>query len=214
MTAAVKNDTIEIARACDAVWKVIQKNHPDVPNVAITIGSGVTGKKLNWGHFHSNIWERNGEPVHELFIGGEGLRRGASELLATLLHEAAHGIAQTRKIRETSRQGRFHNAKFKSIAEELGLELQHDSSIGWSVTTVPEATQKKYAPQIKKLDGVLGIYRRIVMGTPTRKSNNNGITMECLCGRKIRIAKTVAAVGPIYCGVCDEPFAGPEEEEE
>jgi hypothetical protein len=43
--------------------------------------------------------------------------------LATLLHEAAHGLAHVRKIPDTSRQGRYHNRRYQVLAEELGLDV-------------------------------------------------------------------------------------------
>ncbi|WP_297495484.1 hypothetical protein [Pseudonocardia sp.] len=42
-------------------------------------------------------------------------------MLATLLHEAAHALAHVRGIKDSSRQGRWHNAKFKALSEELGI---------------------------------------------------------------------------------------------
>jgi hypothetical protein len=39
------------------------------------------------------------------------------------MHEATHGVAWTRQIADTSRQGRSHNGRFRAIAEELGLEV-------------------------------------------------------------------------------------------
>ena len=55
-------------------------------------------------------------------ISGEGLRRSPREVLGTLLHEAAHALAHARGIKDTSRQGRYHNKHFKTLAEELGLD--------------------------------------------------------------------------------------------
>jgi len=55
----------------------------------------------------------------ELFVGGEGLRRGAREVLATLLHEAAHGVATTRGVKDTSRQGRYHNRRFAELGAAI-----------------------------------------------------------------------------------------------
>ena len=69
-------------------------------------------------------------------ISGEGLRRTPRDVLGTLLHEAAHALADARGIKDTSRQGRYHNTKFKMLAEELGLTVDHDPTIGWSVTTI------------------------------------------------------------------------------
>ncbi len=35
--------------------------------------------------------------------------RGAADVLGTLLHETAHALAHVRDIKDTSRQGRWHN---------------------------------------------------------------------------------------------------------
>jgi len=34
----------------------------------------------------------------EVFVGGEGLRRGSADVLATLLHEAAHALEHVRGL--------------------------------------------------------------------------------------------------------------------
>ena len=61
-------------------------------------------------------------------ISGEGLRRTPDEVLGTLLHEAAHALAHARGIKDTSRQGRYHNKHFKTCAEQLGLAVEHDDA--------------------------------------------------------------------------------------
>ncbi|WP_219419925.1 hypothetical protein [Pseudonocardia nigra] len=61
-------------------------------------------------------------------------------MLGTLLHEAAHGVATTRGIKDTSRQGRYHNRKFAELAEELGITVALDGARGWSATTLPYGT--------------------------------------------------------------------------
>lgn len=93
--------------------------------------------------------------MHELFIGGEGLARGGRGVLGTLLHEAAHGAANARGIQDTSRQGRYHNAKFKVIAESFGLTIEHGKGIGWSLTTVPDNTAALYAAEVVQLDAAV-----------------------------------------------------------
>jgi hypothetical protein len=62
----------------------------------------------------------------EVFVGGEGLARGPAHVLATLLHEAAHALAHVRGIKDTPRQGRWHNARFKALAQEVGIEVSKD----------------------------------------------------------------------------------------
>ena len=69
-------------------------------------------------------------------------------MLGTLLHEAAHALADARGITDTSRQGRYHNKKYALLAAELGLDVAEDSRFGWTVTTVPDATAGRYATQL------------------------------------------------------------------
>jgi hypothetical protein len=75
---------------------------------------------------------------------GEGLERGPEPVFATLLHEAAHALADAREIQDTSRQGRYHNLRFRALAEELGLVVTPAPGIGWSATTLPAATAALY----------------------------------------------------------------------
>lgn len=187
-------------------WDAIRKQHPDTPEAILTFGDGNRGKKLAYGHFATHMWKVGERTVCEVFVGGEGLERGALATFGTLMHEAAHGVAHTREVKDTSRQGNFHNAKFKVIGEELGLELQHSKEIGWSVTTVPDATALIWEEHIAALDGVIGMYRLPAMKRADASANKNNLVSECACGRKMRMSKRTMELGPVVCGVCDEPF--------
>lgn len=199
--------TAPLIAAIETTWAAIQSRHSDVPEVVVTLASGRTGKGMNLGHFAPERWVRGEDVVHELFIGGEGLSRGGRGLLGTLLHEAAHGAANARSIQDTSRQGRYHNAKFKAIAESFGLTIEHEKSIGWSLTTVPDTTAALYAADVAQLDAAITAYRRAEAAAATggRKSNN-GKAAVCGCGRKIRASLAVLDAGPVLCGLCGEEF--------
>ena len=92
--------------ALEHAWTTIRTRHPDVPDVVLVIASGSEGKRLNLGHFAPHRWQVNGADRHEVLVSGEGLQRGPIEVLGTLLHEAAHGLAYASKVSDTSRQGR------------------------------------------------------------------------------------------------------------
>ena len=92
-------------------------------------------------------------------ISGEGLRRTPQEVLGTLLHEAAHALAFERGVKDTSRQGRYHNKQFKTLAEELGLTVTHDDRLGWSVTTVTDPTARGYAAHLDTLAAAMILWR-------------------------------------------------------
>lgn len=200
--------TAPLVAAIEAAWTAIQTTHEDVPEVVVTIGSGSSAKGLRLGHFAADRWVRGEDAVHELFVGGEGLARGGADVMGTLLHEAAHAAAQARGVQDTSRQGRYHNQKFKAIAESFGLVIEHDAKIGWSVTALPAGAAAHYAATISSLDAAITAHRRAELhgAEGGRKSNNNGAAAVCSCGRKIRASLAVLDAGPIVCGLCGDEF--------
>jgi hypothetical protein len=192
--------------ALEHAWQTIRQRHPDVPEAVLVVASGSEGKRLNLGHFAPHRWQVQGADRHEVLVGGEGLHRGPLEVLGTLLHEAAHGLAQARSIQDTSRQGRYHNRRYATLARELGLEVAGVKPIGWSATTVPETTASAYAGQLEELQAALVLWRRQEhrIGTGTR--SRNLLAAGCGCGRRIRVAKATLAEAPILCGACEQPF--------
>ncbi|WP_225726763.1 MULTISPECIES: hypothetical protein [unclassified Nocardia] len=194
--------------ALETTWAAIRSQHPDVPDVVLSVGSGsASGSELTLGHFAPNRWIRGEYELHELFIGGEGLQRGPVDVLGTLLHEAAHGVAAVRNVKDTSRQGRWHNERFRAIGEELGLTLTKHPKIGWSLTAVPTETSEAYRDELEELAFALVAYRRREPNQRGgRKSNNNGLSVECDCGRRIRVSPTVFEAGGIRCELCDGLF--------
>src|SRR6266545_5630932 len=138
----------------ERTWTAIQHHHPDLPDVVIITGAGagrVPGR-LVLGHFAAHCWQVGDDDRHELLVGGEGLRRGARDVLATMLHEAGHGLAAARNLKDTSRQGRYHNAKYKALAEELGIEVTHHPIMGYSTTTLPDRTAELYSAELAALE--------------------------------------------------------------
>ncbi|MGH3712842.1 MAG: hypothetical protein ACRDT4_05190 [Micromonosporaceae bacterium] len=200
--------TAAILRVLEDAWGQIRTRHPDVPEAVLIIGPGTAGKgRPKWGHFAALRWQHGSTQLPEILIAGEGLARSAEEVLATLLHEAAHGVASVRRIQDTSRQGRWHNKRFAALADELGLTAEKDPTIGWSLTTIREATKDTYADTLTALTGAMRLYRHPDPERSTsRKDSNNGLTCECDCPRKIRVAAAVLEEGEITCGVCGTDF--------
>jgi hypothetical protein len=210
MAATRQDVTISprLVTALDRTWAAIMGRHADVPAVVIALGSGSgNGLRLKLGHFAVDRWQRADGRLPELFVGGEGLAKGARDVLGTLLHEAAHGVASVREIQDTSRQGRFHNTRYRALAEELGLAVAKADSIGWSNTTVPDATSVLYRAELRRLGDALVAFRRVEPGSRGGRTNsNNGVSARCGCDRRIRVAGSVLEVGPITCGLCGTDF--------
>lgn len=216
-------DTIEI------VWAAIRAHHPEVPEVIVTMGAGFSRHRQVLGQFHAGSWVRTTEDgnqsAHELFVGGEGLAQGAHQVLVTLLHEAAHGVAHTRGVKDTSRQGRWHNSHFRAIAAELGVATTKSHRLGWSDSSLADGVADAYADQLTELQAALTAHRRTFTGIPLSggssttadgdvgdepgagdTKSSNGHALACPCDRKIRASTKVAGAGPILCGLCGGQF--------
>jgi len=206
-TAATRIDIQAVSRilaVLEDTWQAIRVSHPEIPLVVIIVASGTDGKQARYGHHAPGRWHVNHEERTEIMISGEG--RDARDVLGTLLHEAAHALAAARGIKDTSRQGRYHNTKFKTLAEELGINLTFDPAIGWSITTVPDRTAEAYADQMAALHAAMTLWRTDEMLAPAQRRNTNLIAAICPCGRSIRAAASTLAEAPIICTACGEPF--------
>ena len=223
------NYSTPLVAAIEGAWGHMQEKHAELPDVVVTIGSGIVAKGVKLGHFAANAWTRGDDitsEVHELFVGGEGLMLGAESVMATLLHEGTHALAEARGIKDCSRNGRYHNAQFKALAEEMGIAVTHSKDLGWSDTEMPAETAASYEGAIFALDLAITSYRAGAMLAPQadpgtapiapvvkaprgggRASSNNGVSLKCNCGRRIRVSNTVAEMGGITCNICGAEFA-------
>jgi hypothetical protein len=197
-----------VVAAMEHAWTAIRARHPEVPEVIVILGAGSEARRglFKLGHFAAARWQVNGQRRAEVLVSGEGLQRGAVDVLGTLLHEAAHGLACARSVKDTSRQGRYHNLKYAHLAAELGLQVACDPTTGWSQTTIPEQLATVYAAELAGLDAALGLWRYAEQQLPTATGSRNLLACQCPCGRKLRVAKQTLEQAPIVCGACDEPF--------
>jgi hypothetical protein len=200
-----------LVAALEQAWAAIRNLHPEVPAAVLVVGSGSPTKasqSMKWGHFAALRWQSGDNRLPEVLVSGEGLTRTPAEVFTTLLHEATHGLADARGIKDTSRQGRWHNKQFATLAAELGMATTKDDKLGYSPCTLSDQAAEQYATAITALGAALSAYRH---PEPTgeakgRTNNNNGVTAECECPRKIRISLIVFEEAPIVCAGCGAAF--------
>jgi hypothetical protein len=196
--------TKAIIEALNNALLAIRARHEEVPNVVLVVGTSSTKK---YGHFQAKAWQ--GKAPHEIMISGESLSRGAVDVLGTLLHECAHALAENTGVKDTSRQGRYHNAEFKRLANLLGIQVEQLPGIGWSDTHVPVETQKVYRRELSELSRALKAYR---IPDPAKvKALPNTIKIACDC-RSITVPLGFYKKGSVSCDECGQPFEADEDQ--
>lgn len=76
------------------------------------------------------------EGFYEINICAEHLARPFEQVAETLLHEMVHLYNLQIGVQDTSRNGTYHNKKFKETAEQHGLDVGKDPKYGWTITTL------------------------------------------------------------------------------
>lgn len=159
--------TVELTQAVTRAVETVTANNAGIPPVTLVIGA--TGRKSRGqvhGHFSPDTWVTRDDSTvrsHELFLSGESLARGGRDTLGTIIHELAHAYCQANDIRDTSNAGRYHNKRFKTVAESFGLTIDHAPTVGHSVTTVSDSLATEYQETIAELDKAITSYRDPLM---------------------------------------------------
>lgn len=159
MTSTTTSGSTAVA-LLETVWKAATIRVPDTPqNITLTVNSK-GGNVL--GYYAPSRWKDSDTPVHEVAVTSTSIRLGARNVLTTVLHEAVHALAKARGVKDTSRQGRWHNQKFVELAGEYGLvypyhypdddtvsprkrgKMLPDDRIGYSAVTLPDTNLVLY----------------------------------------------------------------------
>ena len=165
----------ELVAACETVWTSIQARHPGLPPVVMLLGTGIErGRLVKLGHWWGGRWLADGDVRGEVLLAGEALHLDAADVFEVLLHEAAHGINAARGVKDTSRGGRYHNARFKQTAIEVGLDVAAQDPYGFAATSVPAGTAEKYSGDIDLLASAMRIARRIPPNAMQSNTVSNG----------------------------------------
>lgn len=230
-TPAVLNlgaDLSPALRGLETAYRAIQRRFPEAPEVTIVIKRD----ERAWGHTTvERVWSGKGEDKgqrYEIMISGENLRRGGREVLATLLHEAAHAINLASGVRDVDVNGR-HNRKFAERARSLGLDVAESGWHGWTDTSLPsvEGWTKALASVEAGLAKSAVAVPHIAYGAaPTKPGAKPGAAAggagpvappkrggrrtlpkaECRCGYSIRASLKVLEGARPTCQTCGEPF--------
>lgn len=204
-----------VLTAVDKTWAKIQEQwaahwettppHP-VPDVTFDLTPGRSSSCTSVG------WDLR--PVVELNLQPDGKVMSGADLLAYLLHQAAHSVVASGSAQE----GRFHTAAYRDAAKALGLDAVSDSYGSYGTTTLATGTRTRYKTELAGLDRTLAKWTPAEVARGERRSRN-GVVLECSCTpetlpdatswpRKIRLRGNpdTINVDGIRCEFCRQPF--------
>ena len=120
-------ETTKMSRAVGQLEKMynvinIEKFDGKLPTPIITVQS----KPGTWGHCsRGKVWQRKD--------------------IDTLIHEMVHLYCRENGIKEVSRGGKYHNKKFKALADEKGLLCVPQGQYGWNTDGANNDALTEYA---------------------------------------------------------------------
>lgn len=183
----------------------------ELPTPIITVQS----KPGTYGHCSvAKVWQRKNDKTYEMNISAETLNYPIEEVIDTLLHEMCHLYCRENNIKEVSRGGKYHNKRFKEVAETHGLTCVPCGQYGWNTTPgdnlVEYALTKGWNEILLGRNTLLPAMRTGATGTahpgaatPGGKRPSSTRKVVCpVCGQSVRATKKVN----IICGVCMVPM--------
>lgn len=132
----MKKQSTKMSRAVSQLEHIYNSLNADffdgeLPVPIITVQS----KPGTYGHCTtSKVWQGKDTGAYELNIAAEVLNFPIEETLDTMLHEMCHLCCRESGIKEVSRGGKYHNGKFKAVAEAHGLTCIPCGQYGWNTT--------------------------------------------------------------------------------
>jgi hypothetical protein len=189
-----------ITKALESAHELI-KAETGAPRATLLVTRDLKGRK---GHFTpSTPWKAGEESFNEIAFNLEHFTT-PEELLSTLLHEVAHSLNHANGVQDCS-ANQYHNAKFKTQAEALGLKTIEIKGKGHAATELTEFGAKRWNKALKVLANAFDL---VALGGEQAKKkgrNTNLIKATCDCEQIIRASASVIKAG-VRCESCEGLF--------
>jgi hypothetical protein len=154
--------TPQLVQALAGGYGAIRRRHPELPDVLLSVETphpAVNRRAAYWkpGPVITTAGTYEGRIVYNFpsHWAPTVLEAGPSVVFATLLHESAHALATVRDIKDCSRGGQYHNAKYRDLAIELGLDVMFEKEHGWMLTAMTPALERRYERYVGRIADLL-----------------------------------------------------------
>ncbi|MEE1931214.1 hypothetical protein V1J52_24055 [Streptomyces sp. TRM 70351] len=192
-TASVVHGAVIIS-AIETTWREIRRRFGDVPDISVTIPptAGAQDPTKCAALRTGRRFVRDGHLAMELQVFSGTLALGGRPMMEGLLHHAAHGLALTRGISDTSSAGRWHNKRYGRLAREVGLTPPTRAAKVVGLAHCPLADAEAWSEVIAALDAAAAVQLEATAesAVPPRTGK---------AGYRFR-------QGPLLCGLCLAKF--------
>ncbi len=200
----------------ETAWEMLRRAHPRIPTAVLSFVDSRSRRRLR-GYFARSTWRKRRGAAHEIAIS-PNLIGHPEDLLATMMHEAAHAVLY--EAGENAGMGStryYHTAKFRDQCQAFGLVCKFlNTRYGWTLTSWPATgVPEPYRPIVVLLrrDLPAGTRGDVPLKVKARPLPPTGHTM-LVCGcdggeRTIYVKKSVLEKGGVLCAFCGEAFQLP-----
>ncbi|MDH6625740.1 hypothetical protein M2271_003551 [Streptomyces sp. LBL] len=195
--------------ALDALWERLRADVAELPRIRSTVSP--TKRRKDHGPERWTV-DADGS-VSGFVVSADVLQEGPEAVLEMVLHDAAHLLNWVRGVNDTTMRGAYHNQEFLTAADEVGLQwsetAQRTQSRGSENVTLTNPALRRHRPDLAALsDTIPLLLPHLELPSTVRADRVDRLTLRCKCtpARTFRISQTIAAKGPIVCGVCGNLF--------
>lgn len=203
------------ARTIRRIWDLLREREPQLPAVIVSVVPTI-GRTSAWLRFTPSLGD-----THVLQARPDTLAHRPREVVCQVAHEAAHALAHALGVADTSKRGRYHNARFRTLAEHLGLEWRggnppHD--VGYADMRLPAETGEweTYLQEaaVGRGEWENALPERNTMPErstgPERSPRSRNSRPKAVCGcipeRPLWLSRTLLNARTVACTQCGEPY--------
>lgn len=138
--------------------------------------------------------------MYNICIFEEELLEDLNIVYMNLIHQCIHIFHMENGISDTSREGRYHNKKFKQAAESLGLIIEYSKESGHDTVDILEETIEKIAiPNLRRTLNE-AIDKDLESTMRTKKVIEGKVRYYCPKCKRTAVA---ASTTKLICGHCN-----------
>lgn len=206
------------ARTIRRIWDLLREREPQLPAVTVNVVPTI-GRTSAWLRFTPSLGD-----THVLQVLPDALARHPREVVCQVAHEAAHALAHALGVADTSKRGRYHNSRFRALAEHMGLEwrggnppqdvgyadMRLPTEIGEWAACVAEAavghSEWENAGPERNAERNTGTRNTGTKRTPHSSNRRPKAVCRCVPERPLWLSRTVLNAQTVACTQCGELY--------